>query len=283
MNNMEILAVVLAAGALIFGACSFIFPRKNTGKLLETAASGLKAVNSAVDTVMQIAPGIPYIGIVDKIIDYAQIGVEKAEQLYKADQISADARKAEAVQLVKDCLTALNIEITPEVEKLIDGSVEAAVFTLPKTSGEQGKSTIVNQTIMQTMTPQEIAQRTRDAVRDAMEPELAETQGSAQDESTAPAETAAQESDSAAPVTPEETQSAEPVTPAAIDKEGLASVAKALTAGIILLNNALSTTAQADNDALIASIPATAPAQEAAPGTAEQTAAPQGCAETPVQ
>lgn len=281
MNNMEILAVVLAAGALIFGVCNFIFPRKSTGKLIETAASGLKAVNGAVDAVMQIAPGIPYIGIVDKIIDYAQIGVEKAEQLYKADQISADARKAEAVQLVKDCLTALNIEITPDVEKLIDGSVEAAVFTLPKTSGKQVKNSIENQGITVNVAPQEIAQRMRDAVKAAVQSEFTGTAD--QENSTAPAETAAQESDTAAPEAPEETQSAEPVAPAAIDKEGLASVAKALTAGIILLNNALSTTAQADNDALIASIPTAAPAQEAASSTADQIEAPQGCAETPAQ
>ncbi len=51
-------------------------------------------------------------------------------------QISEDARKAEAIQLTEDLLTAAKVEVTPQIEKIIDGCVEAAVFTLPKTHND---------------------------------------------------------------------------------------------------------------------------------------------------
>ena len=138
MNGLEIVIFIIAIVALIFGVCGFVLPMLNkkgidTGKVLDNTDKGLEIADNAVDTVKAIAPDIPYINIVDKVIEYAQVAVKKAEQLYKANQSGGDTRKAEAVQLVKDCLTAAKIETTPDLEKIIDGAVESAVYALPKT------------------------------------------------------------------------------------------------------------------------------------------------------
>lgn len=138
MNGLEIVLFIVTIVAVIFGVCGFVLPQLtkkgiDTGKVLDTTDKGLEIADNAVDTVKAIAPDIPYINIVDKVIEYAQIGVKKAEQMYKANQGGDDTRKTEAVQLVTDCLTAAKINITPDLKKIIDGAVESAVYTLPKT------------------------------------------------------------------------------------------------------------------------------------------------------
>lgn len=138
MNQAEIVCIIVAAAGVIFGVCGFLFPFLskrgiNAGEVLGKIDSGLDIAQKAVEAIKEIAPATPYLSTAKAIIDFADEGVEKAEQLYKANQISADARKAEAIQLTKDLLTAAKVEITPQIEKIIDGCVEAAVFTLPKT------------------------------------------------------------------------------------------------------------------------------------------------------
>lgn len=138
MNQVEIICVIIAAVGAIFGICGLVFPSLskkgiNTGEILDKMDSGLDIAQKAVEGIKAIAPATPYISTAEAILDFTNEGVQKAEQLYKANQISADARKAEAVQLTKDLLTAAKVEVTPQIEKIIDGCVEAAVFTLPKT------------------------------------------------------------------------------------------------------------------------------------------------------
>ncbi|HCW80998.1 MAG TPA: hypothetical protein DG942_07865 [Ruminococcaceae bacterium] len=138
MNQVEIVCIIIAAVGAIFGICGLVFPflsKKgiNTGEILDKMDSGLDIAQKAVEGIKAIAPATPYISTAEAILDFTNEGVQKAEQLYKANQISADARKAEAIQLTKDLLTAAKVEVTPQIEKIIDGCVEAAVFTLPKT------------------------------------------------------------------------------------------------------------------------------------------------------
>ena len=50
-----------------------------------------------------------------------------AEQLYKIHQIQKDARKEEATRFVYEALELAGVEITPAIQKIVDGSIEAAV------------------------------------------------------------------------------------------------------------------------------------------------------------
>ncbi len=142
MNQVEIVCIIVASVGAVFGVCGFVFPllsKKgvNTEQILSKVDSGLEIAGKAVDTIKSIAPGIPYISTADTIIKCADVGAKKAEQLYNANKISADARKTEAVKLTKDLLTAAKVEITPEIDTIIDGCVEAAVFALPQTHTEE--------------------------------------------------------------------------------------------------------------------------------------------------
>jgi len=145
MNNLEILLIIIATVGTIFGIFGIVFPKLklkgiDTEKILASVGTGLGVANNAIDTIKALAPNTPYINVADKIVEYAQQGVLKAEQLRKANEISDDARKAEAIQLVKDLFTVINVEVTPDVENAIDGAVEAAVYALPKTNAVTGES-----------------------------------------------------------------------------------------------------------------------------------------------
>lgn len=137
--NFEIIVGIVVIVSVIGISIATIFPALkkrgiNTEKIIETAETILSAVDTATETMKDVFPEIPLISLMDKIVDWAVKGVESAEQLYKTSTITGDQRKEKAVRLVKDCLTTAKIEITPELLKVIDGCVEAAVFSLPKTS-----------------------------------------------------------------------------------------------------------------------------------------------------
>jgi hypothetical protein len=138
MSQVEIICIIVAAVGVIFGICGIIFPALtkkgvDTGAILGKVDSGLDIAGKTVDAIKNIAPDTPYISTAEAIIEFSDQGVKKAEQLYQSNQISADARKTEAIQLTKDLLTAAGVTITPQIETIINGCVEAATFALPQT------------------------------------------------------------------------------------------------------------------------------------------------------
>ncbi len=141
MNDWQIILVIIGVVAAAFAGICFLMPwlvKKGvnlsnifnaTTTVLDTAEVVLEGVGNIIES--------PALNAVDKLIEYAQKGVAAAEQMYKASQINADERNATATQLVYDCLAAAGIEITPEIEKIISGMIEAAVLVLPKTGVEK--------------------------------------------------------------------------------------------------------------------------------------------------
>ena len=122
---VTIAAVTVAAVALVFPALK----KKgvNTGHVLKVASTGLSGADQITDVLKEIFPANGIVNIVDKIVDYAKVGVQKAEQLYKINQIDKDARKEEATRFVNEALELAGVEITPAIQKIVDGSIEAAV------------------------------------------------------------------------------------------------------------------------------------------------------------
>ena len=122
---VTIAAVMVAAVALVFPALK----KKgvNTGHVLKVASTGLSGADQITDVLKEIFPANGIVNIVDKIVDYAKVGVQKAEQLYKINQIDKDARKEEATRFVNEALELAGVEITPAIQKIVDGSIEAAV------------------------------------------------------------------------------------------------------------------------------------------------------------
>lgn len=137
--TMVLLAVAIVAAVMLGVAILFPYLLKKGVKVdsvLESTATALGTADMVVDGLTGIFPGVTALTIVDKIIEYAKQGIKAAEQMYKATQIAAEERKAKATDIIYECLKVAGIELTPDVKKVVDGMIEAAVFTLPKTAEE---------------------------------------------------------------------------------------------------------------------------------------------------
>lgn len=105
----------------------------NIGGYLGSAATITKLINSIIDAIKPyIAPNSTF-DLVKEIFGITEKAVTFAEQAYKDAQCEADERKSVAKKYTIDCLNLAGIEVTEDIEKLIDGALEAAVFVLPKT------------------------------------------------------------------------------------------------------------------------------------------------------
>lgn len=136
-NTMMVILIVGIVAAVMAGVC-LLFPmliRKglNVNGTLEGTSNVLDTAGLVVDGLTGIFPESAALTVVDKIIDYAKQAVKAAEQMYKAAMIQADERKDKAREIIYECLKVAQIEVTPDVEKVVDGLIEAAAFALPKT------------------------------------------------------------------------------------------------------------------------------------------------------
>ena len=135
MSNTEILLIVVSVCGGVALALLVLFhllKKKGvaTGQILNATLTGVQGANTLVDALKAIFPQNAIISIVDKIIDYAEIGVAKAEQLYKINEITGDDRKPEAIKFVYESLELAGIEVTEQVKAIVDGCIEAAVLGL---------------------------------------------------------------------------------------------------------------------------------------------------------
>ncbi len=135
MTDTQTLTIIISVVAGVVLALLVLFPLlkkrgTKTEEIIQAALTGIKGVNSLADALKVIFPQNAAISIVDKIIDYAQIGVEKAEQLYYINEITGEQRKQEAINFVYQSLELAGIEVTPEVKVIVDGCIEAAVLGL---------------------------------------------------------------------------------------------------------------------------------------------------------
>lgn len=132
-TNVLIIAVSLAVGVVLALLVLFPLLKKKgvkTDQILGALLTGVKGVDGLTEALKAIFPQNAAISIIDKIIDYTKIGVEKAEQLYKINEITGDDRKPEAIKFVYESLELAGIELTDQVKAIVDGCIEAAVLGL---------------------------------------------------------------------------------------------------------------------------------------------------------
>ena len=139
MNNpiVFVLFIVLFA-TLVCIAVLWLLPRMvkrglDVSGLLDKASMTVSPMDTVTDTLRTLFPAPPGLNLIDKILEYATRAVASAEQMYRASQIPEDKRKEEATALVYAFLEAAGVTVTDELKPVIDGSIEAAVFALPKT------------------------------------------------------------------------------------------------------------------------------------------------------
>lgn len=135
MENINIILLIVTVVAVIGLACALIFPwLKKKGVNVPSTLAVTSGVLDGADTITDILkmafPTSAVVNVVDKVIDYAKVGVQKAEQLYIINTISKDERKEEATKFVYEALEIAGIERTAAIDKIVDGAVEAAVLAL---------------------------------------------------------------------------------------------------------------------------------------------------------
>lgn len=138
LKNPALLLVAVVLFAILVALCilwllpALIKRGVDVSGIVDKANITLTALDTVADMIGKLFPNAP-MGIVDKVLSYAQEAVRSAEQMYKAGTVKEENRKQAATDLIYSFLTAAGIEITEELKPVIDGAIEAAVWVLPKT------------------------------------------------------------------------------------------------------------------------------------------------------
>lgn len=148
-NNVLILisTVSIAWGVVgtVIGAIPYLTKKGvNVEKAIKNVDKGLTAADGVITVANELLPGNPVVNALKIVDKYAHIGVSQAEQLYLTSQLKPDERNAKAKETIYAALTAANITVTPELQKIIDGAIETEVLALGhKTPTEAEKATQV--------------------------------------------------------------------------------------------------------------------------------------------
>lgn len=134
-NSLTILCAVLVVVTCVVALVSVGIPALtkkgvNVGKYIKTADTVVDKASTIIKASDEMLPNNPIIGTIKLIEKWAQIGVNYAEQLYNTSQLEKDERNAKAKEQVYTVLKMLKIDASPEIDKIIDGAIEAEVLAL---------------------------------------------------------------------------------------------------------------------------------------------------------
>jgi len=101
--------------------------------IIDFAKTAINSATKAIDTLSPFLPEGSRIDVVMRIKEAAEIAVGNAEKLTLIGKLPADQREAEARKYIIEAVTLAGIDVTPAVERLIDGAIINAVRLLPKT------------------------------------------------------------------------------------------------------------------------------------------------------
>ena len=99
----------------------------------------ITAIGGAVEAVYKIWPNKKPLKIVYIIVQAAIEGAEIAEKAWKMGNLDKDERNAYAKKLVKETLAKAGIEITPQIELIVSGVIEAVCIVLPHANKDDNK------------------------------------------------------------------------------------------------------------------------------------------------
>lgn len=136
--NIIVTIIMAAAAVSLVAVCWLVYycshNRMSMQKNFEKADAVTNTAGKVTDVLTKALPGNQVILLIDKIIAYAKIGVQAAEQMAKSGQIYPDARRETARNYLLSILKTAGIAVTPEIETAINGAVECAVACLPKSN-----------------------------------------------------------------------------------------------------------------------------------------------------
>ena len=135
MTNLQalfiVIAIIIGTVAIITAVLPFLKRQGvDVGAILDRTKDALVTVNKTLDTVRPFIAESVDVNAFDKILEAARVGVGNAEQLYNIGQLDPSQRKAAAREYIVGAVNLAGVKVTPEVEKLIDGAIEAEVLDL---------------------------------------------------------------------------------------------------------------------------------------------------------
>ena len=135
MNNVETLLLALASAALVFAAVALIIPalRKrgfDPEAALTNANKTIASLTGALSLARPFLAESEGLKKIDTAIEVAKVGVRNAEQLCLLEKLPPEERNGYAKRYAADTLRSIGFEVTPEMQAVIDGAIEAEVMTL---------------------------------------------------------------------------------------------------------------------------------------------------------
>ena len=124
--------VLLVVGAVVAGL--YIYKRLTGKDILRSIMLSrpvITAIGAAVEGVYKIWPDKKPLKIVYVIMKAAIEGAELAEKAWQMGNLDKDDRNAFAKALVRETLSKAGITVTPQVEAIIAGVIEAVCIVLP--------------------------------------------------------------------------------------------------------------------------------------------------------
>lgn len=149
-HNLYVASIIIA---VTLGGILILFPflkQKgiNVGKILSEIKAGLEEIKTGLAVVKEIAPNTPQLAVLDIVEKGAEIGVNKAQQMYISSQLPIDQRKQSAIETAESSVIESNIPLSDNLKKLISDAVESKVFNLKtdteKTTGIQSALQLQN-------------------------------------------------------------------------------------------------------------------------------------------
>ncbi|APC41514.1 hypothetical protein [Clostridium estertheticum] len=131
LNAGTILGVTFGVGAAVLFLMPFL-KKKNikVDEVIKKLDSVLDGADAAIIVADKILPVNPILDVLKTLENYTRIGVDQAEQLCIDSKLSKDERNAKSKETTYAALKLLKVEVTPDVEKIIDGIIEAEVLAL---------------------------------------------------------------------------------------------------------------------------------------------------------
>ena len=90
----------------------------------------LAAISAQVKAVSGVLPS-DYLKTIMTVLEAASKGTQAAEELWKMGQLPKDERNAYAKKLASEILTEAGIEVTAQIQMIIDGAIEIVCMLMP--------------------------------------------------------------------------------------------------------------------------------------------------------
>ena len=130
---MELYQIVLQAIAAIIAGL-YIYKRVTGKDILRNIMLSrpvISALGATVEALYERWPDKQELKTVHIIMNAAIEGAEIAEKAWKMGNLDKDERNAYAKKLVKETLVKAGIEVTPQIEMIVSGIIEAVCIVLP--------------------------------------------------------------------------------------------------------------------------------------------------------